>query len=332
MRFVIIGAGAIGGTVGAALHQAGHEVLLVARGAHYEAITAHGLTFETPQARVTLPIPVRPSPAAVRYASEDVALVATKTQDTGAVLSELMAAAPATIPVICAQNGVENERLALRRFEAVYGAVVMSPTAHLEPGIVLAYGTTRLGTIDIGCYPSGVDARCEGMCAALRSARFLSDPRPDIMRHKHAKLLANLGNAVEAICGPDDVDGEALEERAGEEGRSVLDAEGTEYAVQDVADIRARWRRWGVGEIAGRPRGGGSSWQSVVRGTGNIEADYLNGEIVLRGRLLGIPTPVNALLQRLAYQTVREGRAPGWLAAAEVLARLDARPGKHAQA
>jgi 2-dehydropantoate 2-reductase len=77
-----------------------------------------------------------------------------------------------------------------------------------------------------------------------------------------------------------------------------------------------------VGEIGGRPRGGGSTWQSVVRGTGSIEVDYLNGEIVLQGRLLGVPTPVNALLVELAWQTVREGRQPGWLTPSEVLDRL----------
>jgi 2-dehydropantoate 2-reductase len=45
---------------------------------------------------------------------------------------------------------------------------------------------------------------------------------------------------------------------------------------------------------------GSSSWQSLARGTGNIEADFLNGEIVLLGRLHGTPTPANAVLQRLA--------------------------------
>ena len=48
MRFVIFGAGAIGGVVGARLHQSGHDVALIARGAHYEVIRERGLTLETP--------------------------------------------------------------------------------------------------------------------------------------------------------------------------------------------------------------------------------------------------------------------------------------------
>jgi 2-dehydropantoate 2-reductase len=73
-------------------------------------------------------------------------------------------------------------------------------------------------------------------------------------------------------------------------------------------------------KINGTERGGGSSWQSLTRGTGSIEADYLNGEIVLLGREFGVPTPVNEVLQRLANQAARERRTPGSLTADEVLA------------
>ena len=57
-------------------------------------------------------------------------------------LRALQAGAPAQTPIVCLQNGVENERLALRLFESVYGAVVMLPAAHLDPGVVQAYGAT----------------------------------------------------------------------------------------------------------------------------------------------------------------------------------------------
>jgi hypothetical protein len=48
MRYVIYGAGAIGGVIGGKLFQAGHEVVLIARGAHYDAVAARGLRLETP--------------------------------------------------------------------------------------------------------------------------------------------------------------------------------------------------------------------------------------------------------------------------------------------
>ncbi len=321
MRFVIIGAGAIGGVVGARLHEAGCEVLLIARGRHHDAIAAHGLTLKTPERRVTLPIPVAGSPADVSFGADDLVLLATKSQDTEAALDGLRDAAGDRATVACLQNGVENERIALRRFAHVYGGVVMAPTAHLEPGVVQAYGTALTGTIDVGCYPRGIDDRCRALCAALGAARFGSEPRGNIMRFKHAKLIANLANAVQAICGADAAADE-LAERVEEEGRTVLRAEGTEFVADEVADVRGRWRRWRVGEIDGRPRAGGSTWQSVARGADTVESDYLNGEIVLRGRLAGVPTPANELLQALARETVRDRHDPGWLSAADVLGRL----------
>ena len=60
-------------------------------------------------------------------------------------------------------------------------------------------------------------------------------------------------------------------------------------------------------ELADAPRSGGSTFQSLQRGAAEVETDYLNGEIVLLGRLHGVPTPHNARLQELARDVI-EGR------------------------
>jgi 2-dehydropantoate 2-reductase len=70
--------------------------------------------------------------------------------------------------------------------------------------------------------------------------------------------------------------------------------------------------------VGDRPRPGGSSWQSLARGSGSIETDFLNGEVVLLGRLHGVPTPRNAALQRLAGRLAREHRPPGSLSPDEL--------------
>ncbi|MCZ6889637.1 MAG: ketopantoate reductase family protein, partial [Gammaproteobacteria bacterium] len=49
----------------------------------------------------------------------------------------------------------------------------------------------------------------------------------------------------------------------------------------------------------------------VMRGTGDIEADYLNGEIVLLGRLHGVPTPANRAVQSVGNRMARERLAAG---------------------
>lgn len=316
MRFIVYGAGAVGGVIGARLFQAGHDVTLIARGAHYEAIRDHGLRIETPEDAATLPIPVVTGPADAKPASGDVVLLTMKTQDTAAALTELAATAPPDIAVVCVQNGVENERLALRRFPDVYGVCVMLPTTHTEPGLVEAHWAPVTGNLDIGRHPGGVDGTAEAIAEALRSATFTSEVRADVMRYKYGKLLNNLGNAVQVVVrgGTYDDDVAAL---AREEGVAALRAAGI-----DPGEVVFRG---GLRPVGGRPHRGGSTFQSLHRGTGTVEADYLNGEIALLGREHGVPTPVNELLQRLANRMARERLAPGLMTKEEFLAALDSR-------
>jgi 2-dehydropantoate 2-reductase len=297
-------------------------VLLIARGEHHKALSTVGLMLETPDERVTLPIPVAADPREIAFGPDDIVLLATKSQDTEAAIESLRSAAPASTPVVCLQNGVENERIVARRFSHVYGALVLAATAHLEPGSVQAYGVGLSGRIDVGRYPRGVDERCVGICAALRAARLDSEPQSDVMLLKHAKLISNLDNAVEAICGWD-VAAPELVDRVQEEGRAALRAAGIPFIVDSSSTTDAPRKRRTNGEIAGRSREGGSTWQSVVRNAATVETDYLNGEIVLHGRLTGVPTPLNELLCELMREMVGATREPGWLSPEEVLARLE---------
>ena len=201
VRFVVYGAGAIGGVIGGRLAEHGHDVALIARGAHYEAIRDHGLKIESPDDVVTVPIEVVDHPSRLTFGDSDAVILAMKSQDTAAALIALAAVAAPTTPVLCAQNGVENERIALRRFANVYGICVMCPAAHLVPGVVQAYSAPTPGILHLGRYPAGVDETAEQVASALRDASFASEARPDIMRWKYTKLLMNLGNAAEAgVC------------------------------------------------------------------------------------------------------------------------------------
>jgi 2-dehydropantoate 2-reductase len=321
MRFVVIGAGAIGGVVGGRLAEHGHDVLLVARGAHHDAIAADGLLVRSPDRDVRVQVPVVDAPAAADVGAGDVVLVAVKGQDTRAVL-EALADAPLDTPIVCLQNGVDNERQALRRFPRVYAVPVMCPATHLDPGVVEASSAPLAGILDVGRYPSGVDDIAESVAGALAVSGFSSIARPDVMRFKWSKLLMNLGNALEAACGTIQPES-ALYREARAEGRAALAAAGIDCATSEE-DRARRGDTINVQPIAGSARGGGSSWQSLARGTGSIEADQLNGEIVLLGRLHGVPTPVNELLQRTANDLARRGAPPGTFTEEELLSRLPA--------
>jgi 2-dehydropantoate 2-reductase len=331
MRYIVIGAGAVGGTIGGRLAQAGYEVVLVARGPHLDALRAQGgLRLATPEDTSTVPVPAVAGPEDVELTRDDVLLLAAKTQDAESALAGWAwrpvrgsTVAAEALPVVCAQNGVASERLALRRFRHVYGMCVWLPATHLEPGAVEAEGAPRSGLLHLGRYPSGTDETVARIGADLDASRFLAPVVPDVMRWKYGKLLANLANAIEAVCGPpggeESDEAAGLRRRARAEGKAVLDTAGIAYARNEEG-ARIRGDQVQIVQINGAERGGGSSWQNLNRGTGSIEADYLNGEIVLLGRELGVPTPVNEVLQRLANQAARERRSPGSATPAEVLA------------
>ncbi|MDQ0377898.1 2-dehydropantoate 2-reductase [Amycolatopsis thermophila] len=314
MRYVIIGAGAVGSTVAAQLQLAGLPVVLVARGEHGAKIRERGLRYFRPSGEQLVRVPVAESSAEVELAPDDVLVVATKTQDTEEVLQEWSwrPAGPgvaADLPVVMLQNGLENERAALRRFATVFGAALWMPASYLEPGEVSAQGAEKTGILWLGQCPSGDDPRLDAIAADFRSAGFGVQLVPDLLRWKAGKLLANLGNAVDALFGNSERTAE-LGKDLRAEGRRVLAAAGI-----DPADLR---KESGIDttqadavEIPGRTRGGSSTRQSLARGTGSVEGDFLNGEIVLLGRLHGVPTPLNAALQRRLALAAARGEAPG---------------------
>jgi 2-dehydropantoate 2-reductase len=199
---------------------------------------------------------------------------------------------------------------------------VMMPTAHLEPGVVASHSVGATGILDLGRFPEGTDDVDDELAAALLASRCESVARPDIMRWKFRKLLGNLGNAVQALCGTGAGWRETgpVRELLVEEGERVLAGAGIS-PVSEAEDDERRADHLRLGTIDGRPRGGGSTWQSLARGSG-IETDFLNGEIALLGRLHGVPAPANARIQALMTRLAARGKGPGSMTPQELLAAL----------
>ncbi|MDC0771621.1 ketopantoate reductase family protein [Streptomyces sp. HD] len=331
MRYIVIGAGAVGGVIGGRLAGSGHEVVLVARGAHFEALRDHGLRLRVPEGELVHRLPVADGPGVLgELRPDDVLVLAVKTQDSTAAL-QAWAAVPVAgggtaaerLPLFCAQNGVESQRLALRLFRRVYGVCVWLPSTYVEPGIVSAAGSPLTGILHLGRHPQGADETARLVAADLEKSHFEAPVVADVARWQYAKLLGNLGNALEAVTGPvADEQATALLRRVRAEGAAVLDAAGIAYASAEEQQA-VRGDKVTLVPLDGTPRGGGSSWQSLTRGTGTIEADYLNGEIALLGRLHGVPTPLNELLQQLANTFARERRVAGSMPVGELVRRAD---------
>ena len=307
MRFVFYGLGAIGGGLAAMLARSGHDVIGIARGAQLDAVKAGGLRVRAPEVDEVVKFRCVGAPSEIEFMPDDVIFLTMKTQDTKAALEDLQKCGVGDQAIVCAQNGIENERLALRRFRNVYATVVMMPVDFVKPGEVVINCGPKHGVFNIGRFPSGVDTVAEEICAALDGAGFAGFPEADVMPGKYGKLLMNLSNVLDAAAG-DAARKSKLADLAREEAEAALKAAGIDYTKEFRHDNLMR-----ITPVPGVKRTGSSSAQSLARGVGSIETDYLNGEIVLIGRLHGVPVPANEFLCELGRKLVAEGIAPGSL-------------------
>lgn len=320
MRFVIYGAGGIGGTIGARLHLAGYPVQLIARGEHGTILRDRGIHFIAPGIDEVLQIPTCLHPSEMQWAEDDLVLLCMKSQHSGAALDDLRAAGVTRQGIVCAQNGVANEAMALRLFPNVYGMLVFLPALFLEPGEVVTNARDVGGVLDTGLYTGGIDSNAEVLTAALTKAGFGAAPDAKVMRKKYGKLLTNLNNSLGALTDFSEGSKE-ISELMQAEALACYTAAGIDCA--SGAEMKTLYAAMQVEEMEKFPRSGGSSWQSAMRGTGNIEVDYLNGEIAQLGRRHGVPTPANAVCQEFAWRLSHEKGKPGSVGVGELLAAID---------
>lgn len=322
MRFVIYGAGAIGGALGGLLAQAGQEVALIARGAHLAALQQDGLRLMTPDGTRVLHLVAAAGARALGIRPDDVVCLCVKGQDSEAALRELAGVAPRA-PLFCFQNGVRNEEIAARFVTQVYGVMVSVRGVHLRPGEVYAPQDPP-GYLYLGCYPQGKDALAEDVAARLRQAGFLVTVTDDVMPYKWGKLMDNLSNAIIAATrganDPHEPTGDIAAAVRAEAGRLL------QQAGQRWISTEEQRRHWP--EITGIPRrklqidAHGSTWQSLRRGQGSVEVDFLNGEIVRLARRLGAQAPLNEGLDKVLLEMAASGQPPGSYSAAQLRQRL----------
>ena len=330
-RYVIIGAGAVGATVAAQLHLAGRQVVLVARGAHLAALRADGLRYVRPDGEHRVELPVAAGADEVELAGADVLVLATKSQDTEQALREwawqpvklgdgTTGTAADRLPVLSLQNGLDNPRALLRRFATVIAATVYLPAAHLCPGVVVSPGAPAAGALLLGGYPHGAPEALAGIVADLRAAGLAARAEPEAISWQAGKLLANLANGLNALYPPSPLRTAALDALVSE-GAAALRAAGVPFVPPGEFAADPDLSRVGIAPIDGYPRGGSSTWQSLARGA-SVETDFLNGEIVLLGRLHGVPVPRNAAIASRVQRAAREGTAAGGLDDADLAATL----------
>ena len=319
MRIAVIGAGAIGSSVGALLAHTGEDVTLIGRPAHVMAIRESGLRVDGYLGEFT----PRVDAAESLEFSPDLALLAVKTQDVTSAVS-INAAQLADVPIVTLQNGVRSDELVaqiLPRSQIMSVVVVMSAT-YLTPGRVTLIDR---GDLLIGRPFGPNDAQVQEVARTLDKA-VPTQVIEDITGAHWTKLMINLNNALPAVTNLPI--GEAYSDprlsrlavRLIREGLQVTDK--ADIRLESLPDVKvSSLRRLGqvpLGIAARRFAATARKWedlqpnygstlQSIRRGR-PTEIDYLNGEIVGLGGQIGVPTPLNAKIVELVHRVERSGQ------------------------
>jgi 2-dehydropantoate 2-reductase len=336
LRYVIVGAGAVGGTIGGLLTRAGSHVVCVARPAYAEALR-QGVVLNLDGRETTVRAEAVTGIRDLKPENRDIVIITTKSQVTESVIDELAGVYDNKVRVVCLQNGVRNEEIARRRFENVYAGLVFFSAVQLEPASVsLPQGLT----VAIGCYPNGVNDTARRLCDELTRAGFDAVCSAYVMAMKWGKLVANLNNATHAITGywlergMAEVEMRSLMLEVREEGLRVLDAAGIEVEPPsgEASPIRIREMTEklklppdasrSLPDLPEKQRTYASMWQDLVLGRHSGEADFLNGEIVRLGGEVGIPTPSNSALLEIVNGMFDGNLKPGIYTPAELRARI----------
>ena len=307
-RFIIYGAGGIGGVIGGHLAMVGSDVVLIGRPEHMNAIKQHGLKLVKPDGTHIVHVSAVTAPSEVGFKPDDVVLLTMKGQNTDAAMRDLKAVV-SDVPIFCTQNGVRNEETVKRYFPRTYGARINIGAVYVSTGEVICRRDPP-GWIILGCYPTGTDALAEAVGAELRRAGFYVKVTPDVMPYKWGKLMSNLGNAVGAITNDSMRSSREITDAARKEAQALLKEAGIRWLsepelIKDWPDFGAKPR------AAMNTEEQSSTWQSLARQQGTVETEFLNGEIAKLAKRLGKTAPINGTLDRITQEMAVKREKPG---------------------
>lgn len=329
MDVVVYGAGAVGSTLGGLLALHEHNVVLVCRSAHADAVNESGLRLRSatgdyvahPRAVVSLD-DVQPSP-------DTCWLVTVKSYDLQDALDALSSVAPAGATIVTFQNGMEAEALSAERFEKTYGGVCRMTCSMLQPGHV---SFRRVGRVIVGRYPRGSDAVSKRIVAAFTAAGFDACASRAIMSDKWLKLAVNTQSVFHAVIDPRDheaneffeVKARILEETARVFKAARIRARSGDGRDPTIAEMVAELRRPRARRTGGGMKVHNSTWQNLYLKRRAIENTYFHRPIIDLGREHGVPTPCNDVALDIVEHAHSSGSGPETLRLSDVLGLLTA--------
>lgn len=324
MKVVVYGAGAVGSVLGGLLALHDHDVLLVCRDAHAQAVNANGIRMRSatgdhiahPRAVTSISAADVPAGACL--------LLAVKSYDVAASLEAIGGVVPSETPVVAIQNGVESEPLVSELFAKVYGGVCRMTCSMLQPGSV---SFRRLGRVVIGRYPKGADAFARSLGAALNETGLDVCVSRTITSDKWLKLAVNTQSVFHAAIDTRDHDtNEFFELKATilEEVARVFKAahirarssDGRDPTIAEMVDDlrRPRARRGGGGMKVHN-----STWQNLYLKRDAIENAYFHRPVIKLAGEHNVPVPRNTVALDIATRLHASGAGPESMRLAEVL-------------
>ena len=287
-RIAVMGAGAVGCYYGAMLGRAGHQVTLVCRPQHAQAIARAGLRLQTASSDEFVKVTASTTPDAVRGAQ--LVLFSVKSTDTEAAGKAMAPCLERDAAIVTLQNGVDNaERLAQTLGREVIPATVYTAVEMAGPGHVRHHGRGELVI--------GRGKGSEDIVKAFGAAGVPIEISDNVMGALWAKLIVN--SAYNALSAITQLPYGRLVQNAGvpkimddvvDECLAVAKAAG----VQVPGDMHEATRR-----IAQTMPGQYSSTAQDLARKKPTEIEHLNGFVVRKGETAGIETPVNRTLLAL---------------------------------
>ncbi|HSV48316.1 MAG TPA: ketopantoate reductase family protein [Ramlibacter sp.] len=295
MKIAVLGAGALGCTIGGTLAQADNEVVLINRGqAHVDAINTHGLVMRTPSGEQT--VRVSAAASAKGLGPVDLVIVLVKSFHTEEAMRAALNLVGTDTAVLSLQNGLGHEDILADMVgrEHVLAGKTYVGGVMLAPGRIIA-GTDAKETL-IGELDGSISPRVRRIADTFNAAGLATTVSDDIFAAMWDKLLVNVSTgAVSTITrlayGPlyriPEIEATAV--AAVQEAMDVARANGVKLGCTDP---RTAWLK----AAAGLPDDFKTSMlQSLEKGS-VTEVDFINGAVVRWGQRCGLPTPVNATL------------------------------------
>lgn len=330
-HYIIHGAGAVGGTMGALLARAGFHVTLVARPRVVAAIAVQG-GLKLVEAGVPAIVPVRAVDRIERVEADarPVVCFTMKAGDLAPALPAARTALGAHATAVTWQNGIRAEREAEGYFPDLVGGIVRATSTMLDPGEVRI---RTPGILVLGRWPKGRgdggDDTLAAIHADLVAAGFDAVISPDIAADKGLKLLVNLFSGVSPLVSADGTampSAARLERNVVIEGARILRAAGIPFhpAGGRGDDVTTMLAHLAGRAVRHRTEDGvhNSTWQNLHHAGRRLENDYMNGEIVSLAAGLRREAPWNRRLLDLLLDVHARGLGPNALTDAELAVRL----------